>query len=177
MDKRTRKNIKESINKSDYLLEKWYDNTYNIASLQHSAQFDEFINMQEVLIEFGMDAKEVEEYLSKNFKKIEPAYFYQKCLVSENFKHLEYYLMHPALFRNNYSRLFALEKFYSTLSDEQQQKTSFISFTAEMGKSKQLYGYTYEEMLAMYPLTDQKLQNMERIHQVKKAAREKARRR
>lgn len=151
-----------------------HDSTYNSRELQIQKDMDNFLEVKKQLIDFGLDPLEAENYLSRNFSKIRPGNFREKCLIAENFKHFDYFLDHPFLFGIQYQRLFALEKFYHTLPEETRQTKSFVTFTSHPEKSKYLYGCTQEQMMERYPLTKERLQLMERIHHAKKGEKNKS---
>ncbi len=139
---------------------------------------EKYDTFKRVLEDFDIDF-DVEEYLNNNFKTLKYCYesdFRTKCLIGENFKHLNYYLASPSFFVTSSKNLYAKERFYRE-TPSINEKYSFATvlmwgekkFDAKFANDPD-NPITFQDLLKKYPLTDETIKNMERIHRVKRNA-------
>ena len=170
------KHILKEMNLDELEYSDYTDQNTEVNTLNTKTEFEQYLTASEVLTEFGFEGN-VDAYLGINYFKhhLGTPGFRNKCLVLENFKQLDYAFSHPFTFNYSEKRLYALASLYKALSIEQQEIPAFLTFMQiDSEARKRRYGYSNEEMEEKYPLTAQKLQMMERIHNTKKNAKNKS---
>lgn len=133
---------------------------------------EKFLARKEIFLEFGYDAQEIDVFLAKNIERITPntKLLTEKLLIMENFYYLEKALMGKDIFRYSNNLLYAafcLKKKIQISENKSPAVASIIS-------RPELFGYTTEKLIEDYPLTEDKMKLMEKIHNVKKKAKTKS---
>lgn len=135
-------------------------------------QLEKFLAQKEVFLEFGFDSQQIEVFLAKKSGRVtsDPKSLKERLLILENFNCLNKALRTIELYEYSNNYLYAaccLKK-----ERERNNETSYgiVTFLTTPG----IVGYTKELLLEKYPLTEEKMKLMEKIHNVKKAAKSKS---
>lgn len=135
-----------------------------------------YIKTKEVLSEFGFTNEEV---IANNFDCIWSSNLRMKCLIFENFHILnEVLLSSKQCFSHSVDVLYARSSYYNYLVKQNDKKIEGISLpgfiNSAFDRLESKFNITDTEMIELFPLTRQKKEMMEKIHNVKQKARNKS---
>ena len=134
-------------------------------------QFETFLAKKDVFLEFELDVEQTELFIARHLVEIpSPKALKQKLLILENFHYLGRALTTVDLYRYSNSFLYAA----LCISKERKQNQEIPNGILTILNTPRVIGYTKELLLEKYPLTEEKMKLMEKIHDVKKAARHKS---
>ena len=163
------------------ILKKTYDVNINRDYPSVNTNPDIFLNIfndtKNILKEFGYDGSD--EELAKKFFEIHSTELRKKCLVLESircFDAIEQLKIN--IFHFSAQNIYARAKLYNELKEQNDSKLDKITLSGFIQDSivriENEFGISSEELRKKYPLTKQKLQLMERIHNAKKNAQSKS---
>lgn len=120
---------------------------------------DKYLFLKETFLDFYDSESLVDVYLGKNFKRLSKSKLKEKLLVCENFKALNQVLSMPDILE------YSPESLYAACS---YRKDSLEQLDADHSVRSILKKEGLDQLRNEYPLTEEKLKLMQRIHDVKK---------
>ena len=171
------KQVIDAIDKENYSFNKSddYNAKFNNPYKVDKNDFDLFISTRETFVEFGYDEDKIDDFLAVNYykKKLFFKDVRTKLLIAENYKLLDYFFKTPEVFNRPTGDIYASINYYNSLPDEEKEKRALVSLLSIPDKRRiERYGVSIKEMIEKYPLPEEKVILMERIHNAKLRAKE-----
>lgn len=162
------------------ILENQYNLNYSLSYCMITTDVDRYlksyINTKMVLKEFGYNN---EQLIAKKILYLAKKNLREKCLILENFRILNFIINdNVSTFKYSPEMIYAKICYYNDLKKQSIEKIDNKALTPLFHESginfEKKYGVSEGEILKKYPLTKQKLQLMERIHNAKRNAQNKS---